>query len=60
MVLLTSPTQDDVMIEIFFNNANDSIGMSVESSILTELQSERLVSEWGKTVTELMPRGKKN
>lgn len=59
VTLLTSPTQDDVMIEIFFDNAKDSIGMSVESSILTKLQSERLVSEWGRTITELTPRGKK-
>jgi len=58
--LLISPAQDDVMIEIFFDNAKDSIGMSVESSILTELQSKRLVSEWGRTVAGLIPRGRKN
>jgi hypothetical protein len=57
---LISPTQDDVMIDIFFDNTKDSIGMSVESSILTELQSKRLVSEWGRTVAGLMPRGRKN
>ena len=58
--LLISPTQDDVMIEIFFDKAKDSIGMSVESSILTELQSKRLVSEWGRTAMGLIPRGRKN
>jgi len=60
VTLLISPAQDDVMIEIFFDNAKDSIGMSVESSILTELQSKRLVSEWGRIITELMPGGKTN
>lgn len=48
------------MIEIFFDDAKDSIGMSVESSILTEPQSKRLVSEWGSTVTELISVGRNN
>jgi len=52
--------QDDVMIEIFFDNVKNSIGMSIESSILTETQSKRLVSEWGKIVADLIPGGKKN
>ncbi|KAF9783958.1 hypothetical protein BJ322DRAFT_1067759 [Thelephora terrestris] len=52
--------QDDVMIEIFFDNAKDSIGMSIESSVLTERQSKRLVTEWGRVVTELIPREGKN
>jgi len=56
--LLTRFLQDDVMIEIFFDNAKDSIGMSIESSILSELQSKRLASEWGKIVTGFMPRGR--
>jgi len=46
------------MIEIFFDNAKDSIGMSIESSILTEPQAEQLVSEWGRIVMEIMPRGR--
>ena len=52
--------QDDVMIEIFFENEKDSIGMSIESSTLTELQSKRLVSEWSRVVAGLMPQGKDN
>lgn len=48
------------MIEIFFDNVKDSIGMSVESSILTERQSKRLVFEWGRIVTGLTSRGRKN
>ena len=48
------------MIEIFFENAKDSIGMSIESSTLTELQSKRLVSEWGRAVAGLMHQGKEN
>ena len=47
------------MVEIFFNNARDSIGMSIESSILTEHQSKRLASEWGDVVTSLMIRERK-
>lgn len=47
------------MIEIFFDNANDSIGMSVESSILTERQSKLLVSEWGGIVAGITARGRK-
>ena len=46
------------MIEIFFDNARDSIGMSIESSILTEPQSERLASEWGRIVMEIITRGR--
>ncbi|KAF9649477.1 hypothetical protein BDM02DRAFT_3230298 [Thelephora ganbajun] len=58
--LLIGSVQDDVMVEIFFDNAENSIGMSIESSILTEVQSKRLASEWGKVITKLMPRGRKN
>lgn len=47
------------MIWIFFDSAKDSIGMSIESSILTEHQSKRLVSEWSKIVTGLMPLERK-
>ena len=43
------------MIEIFFGKTKDWIGMSVESSVLTELQSKRLVYEWGRAVTGLIP-----
>ena len=57
-VSLTHSAQDDVMIEIFFDNARDSIGMSIESSILTEPQSERLASEWGRIVMEIITRGR--
>jgi hypothetical protein len=53
--LLIDSMQDDVMIEIFFDNAKDSIGMSIESSILTERQSKRLACEWGRIVTGLIP-----
>ena len=60
VTLLTSPTQDDVMIEIFFDNAKDSIGMSIESFILTEPQSERLASEWSKIVMGVIPRGRES
>jgi len=56
--LLIGSAQDDVMVEIFFDNAKDSIGMSIESSILDELQLKRLVSEWGRIVTGLMPQGR--
>ena len=52
--------QDDVMVEIFFENAKDSIGMSIESSTLTELQSKRLASEWGRVVAGLMLQGEEN
>ena len=55
---LTCFAQDDVMIEIFFDNAKDSIGMSIESSILTEPQSERLASEWSKIVMGVIPGGR--
>ena len=58
--LLISSAQDDVMIEIFFDIMKDSIGMSVESSILTEPQSKRLASEWGRVVAGHMLRGRKN
>jgi hypothetical protein len=53
VTLLISSTQDDVMIDIFFDNTKDSIGMSIESSILTELHRNGLVSEWGRTVAGL-------
>lgn len=52
--LLISSVQDDVMVEIFFDGIKDSIGMSIESSILTELKSKQLVSEWGRIVTGLI------
>jgi len=48
------------MIEIFFDDAKDSIGMSVESSILTEIQSKRIVHEWGRAVTGVMSGGRKD
>ena len=48
------------MIEIFFDDAKNSIGMSIESSILTEPESKRLVFEWGRAVTGLMPGGRNN
>ena len=48
------------MIEMFFDQAKDWIGMSVESLILTELQSKRLVCEWGRAITGLIPGGRKN
>lgn len=54
-----SSVQDDV-IEIFFDNAKDSIGMSVESSTLTEIQSKRVVHEWARTVAGLMSGGRKD
>lgn len=57
--LLIGSAQDDVMIEIFFDNAKDSVGMSVESSILTEFQSERLAFEWGRVITGFMPSWRK-
>ena len=57
--MLTSSVQDDVMVEIFFDKANDSIGMSVRSSVLTECQPERLVSEWSRIVREITSRGRK-
>jgi hypothetical protein len=47
------------MVEIFFDDTKDSIGMSIESSILTELQSKKLVSEWGRIVMGLAPQGRK-
>lgn len=43
------------MIEIFFDNVKDSVGVSVESSILTEAQTKRLVSEWAAVVMDIMP-----
>ena len=57
-ILLTCSAQDDVMIDIFFDNAKDSIRMSIESSILTEPQSERLVSEWSRTIMGILLRGR--
>ena len=48
------------MIEIFFDNAKGSVGMSVESSILTELQSERFAFEWGRAITGFMLTWRKN
>jgi len=48
------------MVEIFFDNARDSIGMSIESSIFTEPQSERLASEWGKIVMGAVARGRES
>ena len=48
------------MIEIFFGKTKDWIGMSVESSVLTELQSKRLVYEWGRVIAGLIPGGRKN
>ena len=57
---LTGSVQDDVMIEIFFDKVKDSIGMSVESSTLTECQSKQLASEWGRIVSEITPRERKS
>lgn len=48
------------MIDIFFDKAKDSIGMSVESSILTECQSKQLVSKWGRIIRGIMPRGRES
>ena len=48
------------MIEMFFDKTKDWIGMSVESSVLTELQSKRLVYEWGRVIAGLIPGGRKN
>lgn len=41
------------MVEILIDNAKDSIGMRIESYVLTENQSERLVSEWRRVVAGL-------
>ena len=48
------------MIEIFYDDAKDSIGMSIESSLLTEHESKRLASEWGRIVKGLTARGRES
>lgn len=57
--LLIRSAQDDLMIEIF-DNAKYSVGMKVESSILTKFQSERLAFEWGRIITGFMLGWRKN
>jgi len=41
------------MVEILIDNTKDSIGMRIESYILTENRSERLVHEWRRVVAAL-------
>jgi hypothetical protein len=48
----TDRSQDDCMIEIFFDSKRDSIGMEVscKSSVLSESEASMLAEAWGREV----------
>jgi hypothetical protein len=53
---LNNFSQDDCIIEIFFDVLGDSIGMAIEchSDILTDSQANKLVKEWASVVNNVL------
>ena len=54
--LLTSVSQDDVMVEIFFNTTTNTAGLAIEcdSHVLNGEQAQQIADEWVTNVGKVL------